>query len=99
MNEKDLPPVLTRADFDDDEEYAAYLEVEAGHYQPAPLDDERREWWRKVAEYTINPKRRRITISVPEPDLMRLKAEAMREGMPYQTLINSILHKWLDRRR
>jgi predicted DNA binding CopG/RHH family protein len=30
---------------------------------------------------------------VSKYNLTKLKARAMREGMPYQTLINSILHK------
>ena len=53
----------------------------------------------KLAEYqaaaraTINEARVKITLRLPETDLARLKAKAMREGMPYQTLINSILHK------
>ncbi|MGF7004856.1 hypothetical protein J2X50_000487 [Aminobacter sp. BE322] len=29
-------------------------------------------------------------------DLARLKARAAEEGMPYQTLINSILHKYVE---
>ena len=35
--------------------------------------------------------------NIEERDLARLKARAAEEGMPYQTLINSILHKYLDR--
>ncbi|CAI2934003.1 protein of unknown function [Aminobacter niigataensis] len=33
---------------------------------------------------------------VAERDLARLKARAAEEGMPYQTLINSILHKYVE---
>lgn len=41
-------------------------------------------------------RRQRISISIPERDLTRLKARAAEEGMPYQTLINSILHKYVE---
>ena len=38
-------------------------------------------------------KRKAIHIKVLESDLERLKARALEEGMPYQTLLNSVLHK------
>ncbi len=43
---------------------------------------------------TINDKRQKITIRVPQTDLARLKAKALREGVPYQTAINSLIHKY-----
>ena len=45
---------------------------------------------------TLDGKRRRISISIPERDLVKLKTRAAEEGMPYQTLINSILHKYVE---
>jgi predicted DNA binding CopG/RHH family protein len=44
------------------------------------------------AKYT---KRKAINIKVLESDLERLKAKALEEGMPYQTLLNSVLHKYI----
>ena len=41
----------------------------------------------------INTKRQKISLRIPRKDLELLKLRAKREGMPYQTLINSILHK------
>ncbi len=40
-------------------------------------------------------KRKAINIKVLESDIERFKAKALSEGMPYQTLINSILHKYI----
>ena len=40
-----------------------------------------------------NEQRTKISLRVTNYDLARLKARAKSEGMPYQTLINSILHK------
>ncbi len=34
-----------------------------------------------------------ISLWIANNDLARLKSKAVQEGMPYQTLINSILHK------
>ncbi|SMF69862.1 Predicted DNA binding protein, CopG/RHH family [Xaviernesmea oryzae] len=58
--------------------------------------DGRRRFWQEAARNTIEGKRQRISISIPERDLARLKAKALEEGMPYQTLINSILHKYVS---
>jgi predicted DNA binding CopG/RHH family protein len=46
-----------------------------------------------MARAAMNPIREKITLRISRQDLTRLKAKAMREGMPYQTLIGSILHK------
>ena len=40
-------------------------------------------------------RRKAINIKVLESDLEKLKAKALEEGMPYQTLLNSVLHKYL----
>ena len=41
-------------------------------------------------------KNRRINIRLPDRDLLGLQAKAAEEGMPYQTLIASVLHKYLS---
>ena len=40
-------------------------------------------------------KRKAINIKVLENDLEKLKSKALEEGMPYQTLLNSVLHKYI----
>ena len=40
-------------------------------------------------------KNRRINIRLSDRDVMGLQAKAAEEGMPYQTLISSVLHKYL----
>jgi len=42
-------------------------------------------------------KTRNINIRISEFDLDRLKNISAREGLPYQTLISSILHKFVTR--
>ena len=42
---------------------------------------------------SITSERERISLRVPKSDLARLKEMAKKEGLPYQTLINTILHK------
>jgi predicted DNA binding CopG/RHH family protein len=45
-----------------------------------------------IAKSTLN-KTRNINIRLSERDLHRLKTKAIEEGVPYQTLVSSILHK------
>jgi len=89
---------LAREDFDSDEDYAEYLAIEASELSPDTQSADMLQLWRQVAETAINPPRTRISIAIPERTLAGLKARALAEGMPYQTLINSILHKWLHER-
>jgi len=51
---------------------------------------------RKIARYTLKllKKNKSISIRVPEQTLNTIKAKAAKEGLPYQTLIGSILHKY-----
>jgi predicted DNA binding CopG/RHH family protein len=58
--------------------------------------EEQRAFWQKVARDTLDSERQRISISIPKRDLAKLKTRAAEEGMPYQTLINSILHKYVE---
>ena len=43
-------------------------------------------------------KDRRINIRLSTPDLMDIQAKALEEGIPYQTLIASVLHKYASGR-
>jgi predicted DNA binding CopG/RHH family protein len=41
-------------------------------------------------------KNKRINIRLSERDLVNLKAKSLEEGMPYQTLIANIIHKYIS---
>ena len=41
-------------------------------------------------------KNKRINIRLTEKDLSNLKAKSLEEGMPYQTLVASIIHKYVS---
>jgi predicted DNA binding CopG/RHH family protein len=43
-------------------------------------------------------KDRRVNIRLSSGDLQDIQAKALEEGMPYQTLIASILHKYVNGR-
>lgn len=52
----------------------------------------------KAAATATFLKEKRINIRLSSPDLMDIQARALEEGMPYQTLIASILHKFVSGR-
>ena len=49
--------------------------------------------YQKIARNTLK-KNRKINIRISENDLSALQRKAAREGIPYQTLIGSVLHKY-----
>lgn len=52
---------------------------------------------KEAAKATIT-KSERMNIRISPKDLKDLKIKAIREGMPYQTLVSSIIHKYLTGR-
>jgi predicted DNA binding CopG/RHH family protein len=53
--------------------------------------------YRDAAEATFI-KNRRVNVRLSSPDLMDIQARAAEEGIPYQTLIASVLHKYVTGR-
>ena len=49
----------------------------------------------KAAASATFLKEKRVNIRISTPDLMDIQARALEEGMPYQTLIASVLHKFV----
>jgi predicted DNA binding CopG/RHH family protein len=66
--------------------------LEEGTLESAPNLDARKKELQQIARNTLN-KTRNINIRLTERDLHRLKSKAIEEGIPYQTLASSILHK------
>lgn len=52
----------------------------------------------KAAASATFLKEKRVNIRLSTPDLMDIQARALEEGMPYQTLIASVLHKFVSGR-
>jgi predicted DNA binding CopG/RHH family protein len=75
-----------------EEEQKILDEVENGEWIPVKNQAEAKREATEIARNTLN-KTRNINIRLSERDLMRLKRKAAEEGIPYQTLASSILHK------
>ena len=57
---------------------------------------ERKAELKDYARATIR-KDKRVNIRISERDLKELQRIALREGLPYQTLISSVLHKYINK--
>ncbi|MFW5791955.1 MAG: CopG family antitoxin [Desulfohalobiaceae bacterium] len=75
------------------EEQAVLESVEQGEWQSVPEFDAVKDRYQEYARATFT-KDKRINIRLPEKDLKKIQVRALREGLPYQTLIASILHKY-----
>lgn len=54
----------------------------------------------RFSEYakTHNQKNKRVNIRISESDLVLIQKQAVIEGLPYQTLMSSVLHKFASGR-
>ena len=71
--------------------------VERGEWQPVLNAENEKKRYRGYAQTALR-KDRRINIRISERDLILLQQRALEEGLPYQTLISSVLHKYVSRR-
>ncbi|MBI2600455.1 hypothetical protein HYW42_00725 [Candidatus Daviesbacteria bacterium] len=76
----------------DQEEQELLAEIERGEWKPVKNFAKRKKELMQIARNTLN-KTRNINLRLSERDLQKLKAKAVKEGIPYQTLASSILHK------
>jgi predicted DNA binding CopG/RHH family protein len=67
---------------------------EKGEWKSRSNLSDRKEELKNYARATIK-KDKRVNIRISERDLKELQRIALREGLPYQTLISSILHKYV----
>ena len=65
-------------------------------WNSVPNISRRKAELKDYARATIR-KDKRVNIRISERDLKELQRIALREGLPYQTLISNILHKYVNR--
>ena len=78
----------------DDEEQEVLDAFEAGKLQ-SELTSERRQLIERSAQKATQ-KDKRINIRISGRDLAAIQRKAVKEGMPYQTLVASVLHKYIS---
>jgi predicted DNA binding CopG/RHH family protein len=77
----------------DKEEKELLEEFERGEWVPVKNQAKARREAIEAARNTLN-KLRNINIRLSERDLQKLKAKAVENGIPYQTLASSVLHRF-----
>lgn len=81
----------------DKEEQEILDAFDAGELQRTPDFDEQKARHQQYAEAMFK-KDARINIRLSSKDLRGLQKKALAEGIPYQTLVASILHKYVEGR-
>lgn len=96
MSRKRKP--LLDTPFLDEQERDVVSAIEAA-FEKSPVSppaEDRREFLADVARRTMNPPKKAITTRLAQDDLAKLKARALALGIPYQTLLASIVHRYVD---
>jgi predicted DNA binding CopG/RHH family protein len=91
-NEPSIGKYLDR----EEEELFNAIESDTYEFGQSALTPVRKSELQQAARNTLNDERVQITLRVSKHNLAKIKTRALREGMPYQTLINSILHKSMN---
>jgi predicted DNA binding CopG/RHH family protein len=68
---------------------------EQGEWIPVKDLSKRKKELMQYARNTMR-KDKRINIRISERDLIELQRMAVREGLPYQTFVSSIIHKFIN---
>lgn len=79
----------------DEEERELMASIERDEWQPVKNMEQAKAEAVAAATRTIN-KNKRINLRLTEKDYHQIQIKAIEEGLPYQTLIASIIHKYLN---
>ncbi|MBM3423223.1 antitoxin [Chlorobium limicola] len=79
----------------DDSEEDILRSYEQDEWRSAEEFKKLKEEYEAYARNTAN-KNKRINIRISESDLNRLKAKSLEEGIPYQTLVSSLIHRYVS---
>lgn len=71
--------------------------VEAGEWRSVRGVNSQIRRYQDYAQATVR-KDKRVNIRMSEKDLVGFQKKEMEEGLPYQTLISSVLHKYINGR-
>ena len=80
--------------FYDEEEKELYKSLQNEEWL-SELKETDKQKYEAIAKQTLN-KTMRINLRLSERDLKRIKSRALHEGLPYQSLIARIIHKYLS---
>ena len=90
MTHKKIDPYMASLDYEEKELLKSY---EKGEWKTVPHLKEEMLKAKKAAENYLR-KNTRVNIRISSSDLKSIKQKAVFEGLPYQTLLASIIHKY-----
>lgn len=79
----------------DKEERAILDAIESGRWEAVTPKRAQLAHYARIAKATFR-KDQRMNIRISRADLNRIKVKAAEEGLPYQTLVASVLHKYVS---
>lgn len=79
----------------DQEEKELMESIERDEWQSVSNFDQEKEEAIQAARNTLK-KEKRINLRLTQKDYHQIQIKAIEEGIPYQTLISSIIHKYLN---
>ncbi len=79
----------------DKEEQEILEAIENGDWELVKPKKAELEHYAEIAKNTLR-KDQRMNIRISKGDMSRIKAKAAEEGVPYQTLVTSIIHKYVS---
>jgi predicted DNA binding CopG/RHH family protein len=79
----------------DDEEKDILESYERGEWVPVKSPKKEKKKLQQYARNTLQ-KDKRINIRMSSKDLNQVQVIAVQEGIPYQTLVSSIIHKYVS---
>ncbi len=77
------------------EEKRLLREYEGGVTKQVPNIKKELAYFRDVAKQST-ARTKNINLRLSERDLVRIKTKAAQEGVPYQTLLSSLIHKYAN---
>lgn len=77
------------------EEKQILKDFESGKFESAPNLKPEVKKYQKYADATLK-KTKNINIRLAEKDLVKIKSKAIESGLPYQTLLSSLIHQYAD---
>jgi predicted DNA binding CopG/RHH family protein len=80
------------------EEKIILKDFESGQFKKIRSNQKEKERYQEHAKKTLS-KSKSINIRISERDLQKIKSLAVEKGMPYQTLISSLLRRYTNKRR
>jgi predicted DNA binding CopG/RHH family protein len=81
----------------DNEEKELLEEIEGDEWKSTVTLAADIKFLKNVAKNTLR-KDKRVNIRITERDLSSIQKIALSEGIPYQTLISSVLHKYVNKK-